>query len=300
MSSANVKHTDSTHQNTIPVFKIKPERYSTNAIIKHVGYVKENEKIGDEIVILDKPIHPDTELYGKNAIPCKDVGNYNLVGTICLSNIIGSYIVMGTRYPLMYLNITYSKSLASGELCQFIISYDMDKEQKNEIIKQKNNSVYNNLSMKGKWTYHFDCDDEFDENYDGYVESLLKKEYLKEYVNDEDNKVDEEDINERMNKYVEENKTRFDKYKNTCEFNFETIEKTRDFFINMTQEDNFNDFMNIVLKGRETKRRKDMGVSDNYCYQIPKNPIDLDNIYQKILENDELISDSDDTDYSDN
>src|SRR5579863_6141264 len=99
------------YDKAIPVFRIKPEKRSSSCIVKYVGYVIDDEKIGDEVVELDKPIHPEYEVFGRHTIPFKKIGEFNMLGRLYRCNIVGSHIVMSSRYPLMYLTVEYDRPL---------------------------------------------------------------------------------------------------------------------------------------------------------------------------------------------
>ena len=53
------------HDTTQPVFRLKPTPYNNSCVIKHVGYLTEKEKLGDERVEFDTPVEIQNQ-YGKN------------------------------------------------------------------------------------------------------------------------------------------------------------------------------------------------------------------------------------------
>ena len=53
------------HDTTQPVFRLKPTPYNNSCVIKHVGYLTEKEKLGDERVEFDTPVEMQNQ-YGKN------------------------------------------------------------------------------------------------------------------------------------------------------------------------------------------------------------------------------------------
>ena len=53
------------HDTTQPVFRLKPTPYNNSCVIKHVGYLTEKEKLGDERVEFDTSVEMQNQ-YGKN------------------------------------------------------------------------------------------------------------------------------------------------------------------------------------------------------------------------------------------
>lgn len=269
-------------RNIKAVFRLKPNRYDGTAQCKYVGYLGPNQKLGDELVNLDKPLHPDKCVYGESAIPINKIGHYDMIGKIYHSNIIDSYIVAGTRYPLLYLTIEYRRSIANGSLCQFIISFDMDKEQKRSI---KNNAEYKNLTMKGNWVFHFDGDPEFFDNYEEKLEKLLSDEY--DNLKSDNLKLDELSKEE----YIGKERVKYDYLFKERSFKFETITKGRDYLIDLCQSETMHKLLQIGMDCRRMKRINDHGGVSEFDYEIPKNTIKINDVIDKLKEDDEFILD---------
>ena len=106
--------TDNKNQTT--VFRLKPESHTNRAVIKYVGKLTGDEKLGDEIVELDKTLHPDSLVVGKHAIPMKKIDSFDILGRLYRCNIVSNHIVVSRRYPLMYLTVEYERPLVSGPL----------------------------------------------------------------------------------------------------------------------------------------------------------------------------------------
>jgi hypothetical protein len=267
-------------KNIKAAFRLKPirnENEDYKAICKYVGYVTPTQKLGDQIVHLDKIMHPDSGVYGKNAIPLKKVGTYDMIGKIYWSNIIDSYIVVGKRYPLLYLTVEYYRTIANGSLCQFIISLDIDNEQKKEI---KNNSEYKNLKMKGKWVFHFDGDQELFDNYEENLKYLLEDEYS-----------EMENPSLDLDEYVSIERQKYDYLFKEREFKFQTVTKARDYLIDLVQSDIMNKFLTIAMDCRRVKRINDHGGTADFNFKIPDNTIKMNDVINKLKEDDEFILD---------
>jgi hypothetical protein len=288
----------SKHKNTSAVFMIKPKNRSNECTIQYRGILRETEKLGDEIVELDKPMHPDSIVAGKHAIPINNIGSFEMIGRIYRSNIVGSHIVVSKRYPLMLLNIHYDKPMVSGALLQLYFSIDMDSDEKKAI---KDTKQYVNLNFSGKWVRHLECDDEFIENYDRFLVEILEKDGATKFYKSEDphivalrNTMTDEEIVDWLNNYVETERVFYDDLMNEKDMKFESIRKTRDYFINLCSSEKFYKFLEIAIKCRDIYRRKEKGYSENdNVYVVPKNIIKLDDIQKQLIENDELIIDED-------
>lgn len=268
-------------KNVKAVFRLKPIRYEDKALCKYVGYITPDQKLGDQIIHLDKPIHPDKGVYGNDAIPINKIGHYDMIGKIYWSNIIDSYIVVGSRYPLIYLTIEYRRSIANGSLCQFIISFDMDKEQKRSI---KNNVEYKNLEMKGKWVFHFDGDGEFFDNYEEKLEILLSNEYDEEYNKNQDIELSKEE-------YIEKERLKYDYLFKEREFKFDTVTKARDYLVELCQSETMYKLLTIGMDCRRVKRANDHGGPSEFDYVMPEKTIKINDIIDKLKEDDEFILD---------
>lgn len=289
----------SNKEKSTSVFRLKPESNTNRAVIKYVGELKENDKLGDEIIELDIPLHPDAITVGRHAIPLKKIDNFDMIGRLYRCNIVGTHIVVSRRYPLMFLNVHYDRPLVSGSLFQLFISLDMDNAKKREIMDCKNNAMYVNLNFSGTWYLHIDCDEELIENYEKYLVKMLEDEAeeilirdSKEIISIKEN-IDDEMMNNWIDNYVRENRVFYDELIKEREFKFTSITKVRDWFIELCQSEKFNKFVLIAMKCREMYRRKQAGIEDNTPYIIPTHITKMTDISKKMIDDGELILDDD-------
>lgn len=56
-------------------------------------------------------------------------GNFEIMGRLFRCNIVGTHIVVSSRYPIIYLNVHYDRPMVSGSLFQIFFSIDMDKTE---------------------------------------------------------------------------------------------------------------------------------------------------------------------------
>jgi hypothetical protein len=268
-------------ENTVPVFRLKPFKNKESAMVKYVGFVEQNDKLGDEIVELSKVIHPDSIVYGKHSIPVENVGEYSLSGRIYHCNVIASYLVFGYRIPLMYLTINYSRTLVSGSLFQLLVSLDIDKKEKNEFNKElgitnekseENNGKkkklgkYINAKFTGKWMRHMDCDETLLSEYEERLLKLYRK-------NNEDDNF-EEDI--KIYRSI----------MNECEYEFTTMEDLRDYFVELCMSKKFHNLLEVAIECREKERSKEGKIDYG---RISDQITNLSDLAKQLLDDGELI-----------
>lgn len=288
------------HQNTSPVFRLKPISRSNSAKIRHVGNLLEGEKLGDEIVELDTVLHPEADIVGKHAIPINKIDSFEMLGRLYRCNIIGTHIVVSRRYPMMFLNVHYDRPMVSGSLLQIFFSIDMDKDEKTAVKDSQNNAKYVNLTFTGKWTVHLDCDDELTENYERYLIQMLENDATEKlYKSTEQDIVElresmsDDQVIEWMDSYIREHRVFYDNLMKEQIVEFKTIRRTRDWFVELCQSEKFYKFLQIAMKCRELHRRKEAGFDEDTMYVVPKNVTKMTDIRDKMIENDELILNDD-------
>lgn len=281
-------------EKAVPVFRVRPDG-SEKGILKYVGLVGENDKLGDEIVELVKPLHPEHDVWGKNTLPIKSIDAFEMMGHIYRCNIVGSHVIASRRYPVMYLDIYYEKTMVSGSLFQIFYSLDMNKEDKTAITENKK---YNDLRFSGKWVRHIDCDEELTENYEEMLISMLENDGVKIFYKSTDSDIVEkrnsftnEKIAEWIEAYIKNERQFYDDLMKETPVAFRTLNKLRDWIIELSQSEKFNKFVQIAMKCREMHRRKEHGFDEDSIFVVPNNVTKLDDVKQKMIDDDELILD---------
>jgi hypothetical protein len=283
-------------ENIHPIFRLRPHNRTNTATIKYVGTINENEKLGDEIVELDSPLHPDSDSVGKHAIPIKRIGEFEMVGRLYRCNIVGSHLVASRRYPMMFLNVHYDRPMVSGSLLQLFFSIDMNNDEKKTIT---NNAYYVNLKFTGTWYMHIDCDDEFVENYERFLTEMLEEDAsILIYKSDKEEYVTirttytEEEIMHWIENYVNTERVFYDYLMKDQTAEFKSLDKTRDYFVNLCTSDKFYKFLQLAMKCREIHRRKEHGIEESaHAYVVPTNVTKLVDIEKTLMDNDEIILD---------
>lgn len=279
-------HKSDNFEKIIPYFRIKPENNTNSAVIKYIGSMGENEKIYDTIIELDKPIHPDYQSVGRHAIPIKKYDKFDITGGLFRCNIVGTHIVMSSRYPLIYLNVLYDRLIVSGTLFQIFFSIDMDKNEKKAI---KNNRQYLNLRFSGKLVRHIDCDDELKKNYEKLLKEMLEGEAAELLL---DETLDNEFMN-KVDEYINTERKYYDQIMTEQNMEFKSITQLRDNLVELCTSDRFYKFVKIAMKCRHMHRREQFGLSDMDEYVIPTNVTKLNDIVDEMIRSGEFILDDD-------
>ena len=267
-----------------PIFRIKPTGQTT-AIIRHVGNINKDDKLGDEVVEVNKS---NKCVNADNSISIKDIGEFEMVGRMYRCNIVGSHIVASARYPLIYLTINYDRPLVSGSLFQIFISIDVNNKK-----KVKHNSQYVGMQITGTWCRHIDCDDELTENYERLLDDMLENDALEILSGSNENKqtMSDEDIVHWTDQYKMTERTFYDELIKEQKIEFTGIERVRDYMLELTQSDKFYKFLCIAMKCREIQRRKKYGMSDCPSYVVPIQITKMNDIVRQLIADDEIIID---------
>jgi hypothetical protein len=291
------------HQNTSAVFRIKP--LSCNrAQIKYKGWVTDQQKLGDEIIELDEVVHPEPEIVGKHAIPIKQIGDYDMLGRIYRSNIVGSYIVNESNYPVLFLTVEYARSIATGSLLQIYLSIRMDKDYKDEINKSKKYEQYKNLHFGGTWNLSMECDPELKELWREKITETLKEDALLEFhsdyeTNEEKQSMTTDGILEWIDGRVNDEIKWYEAVMEEREFKFRTVNRTKNYFVEFAQDPRFYKLLDVAMYCRVLNRRNEQNIDDDtYDIPDPDKVVNMNNVRQQMMENDELVM-SDSSDSSD-
>lgn len=261
-------------ENIIPYFRIKPENRSNRATIKYVGALKDDEKVVDEQLELSN---------NEKIINIINPTSYNITGRIYKSNIVGSHIIYSHRYPVIYLDIAYDKSIVSGSLFQIFYSIQINHEEKKKIKQLKN---YVGLNFSGNWVRHIDCDQELKDNYERFLIEEGRSIYHEQH-----NLYLENERNEWVDNFVECEKQYFESLLNDQDIDYLSMNDVRDKFVSECGTDKFNRFVRIALKCRELQRCNNFGVDNNIQYVIPTNVTNMNDIANSLIENDEIVYD---------
>ena len=299
------------HTNTSAVFRVKPSGKNSGTI-KYKGFVTDKQKLGDEIVELEKVIHPEADIVGKHAIPIDRVDDYDMVGRIYRSNIIGSYLVLHSNLPVLYLTVEYARSIATGSLFQIYLSLKMEDDQRLEIVKEKNFNRFVNLYFSGEWNMTIECDPELKDMWREKLDEKLREEFLLEFhmdyeKNTEKQNMTDEEVLEHINTRVTEELKWYENIMEETPFEYSTLRNARKYLIDLAQDPRFHRLCDVGMFCRVINRRNEQNIEDD-TYEIPDpdKVVRMGEVRQWMIENDELImsdsssSESDSEDNSEN
>lgn len=269
----------------IPVFRINPRNRSNDVMIKYAGVINDNEKLGDEIVELDRPIHRDHDVYGRHSIPIKRIGEYEIVGRIYRCNIIADYLIKQTKYPYIYLNVGYDRALVSGSLIQVFLIFEMDTNEK-KLITTPNH--YIDRRVGGSWKIQIDCDETMLQNYEPLIRKNFEEHMIKEYATI-DGPANTECI-QTIGRMVDEKVDRINGWIRGTSFIFDTKDGARDYLVTLSQSEDFYQLLVVAMKCREMARRKESHLDDDSQYVVPTTITRMCNLADELMDNDEFIS----------
>ncbi|VBB17848.1 hypothetical protein YASMINEVIRUS_311 [Yasminevirus sp. GU-2018] len=282
------------YEKTVPVFRIKPDGQE-NGVIKLVGYLHENEKLGDEPVELPKTQTPEYSVEGNYTLKLKKVGDFDLTCRVYRCNVVATHIVASARYPVMYLDVGYERPMVNGSLFQIFFSIDMNKDEKRAITENKK---YVGLRFSGKWWRHIDCDEELVANYDDMITDMLETEAAERIYKSEDpemikkrDAMTEAQLTEWIDAYVASERQIYDTFLKDTPLAFRSLSKCTTQLFELCTSPRFYKFIKIAMKCREMHRRKEYGLEDNNEYVVPKQVIKMSDLRQQIIDNDEIILD---------
>ena len=259
------------HDTTQPVFRLKPTPYNNSCVIKHVGYLTEKEKLGDERVEFDTPVEMQNQ-YGKNIDYLGLIKKYNVKAYIFRNNVLGSYLLKNDTIPVYSISITYEKNIVSGPLFDIFLGFRLDDASR-ELVKTPKKIV--NATVYGTYELKILCDDRVKNNMEEYYkffgEELLKKDEVLNKLQT----LSEEDFEKYLQEQIDNNKTFISELITGKSLDkFETHTKTIENILRPLYRDNkLNNFIEFALNKREEERR------DNYKavqkYELPKRVLNI-------------------------
>ena len=262
------------NENCQPVFRLKPTPYSNSCIIKHVGYLNENEKLGDERVDFKTP--EDMQLkYGKNIDIIGTIMGYVIKVYIFKNNIIGSYLLKNDYIPIYSISVVYEKNIVSGPLFDIFLGFKLDDTSK-ELLKTPKKIV--NATVYGKYQLKIYCDDSVKNNINNFYnrigEDLIKEPYIISKLNE----LSEEQFTTYLEEQINKIKTNIENLINGLDVE---LFKTHSFMIDnilrpLYNDSNLNLFIRFCLEKREEERRRNYKVRENY--ELPKRVLNIKDV----------------------
>jgi hypothetical protein len=287
-----------------PVFRLKPKQNEPDEMasceIKHVGFINQNEKLGDE------PIEISDNKNNKFVMSLGTIDGYQITVRAYRVNMTGHYMVNHNRLPMCCLQFLYAKTILSGSLFTLFVYLNLDKFKNSFLTKPQS---YVGATVYGKYTLVLDTDNEIGVNeLKELTDKFCEKYAIEEFASklDENKNLSEEEILEKIQILTEEKKIFYNQLiagKSITHFNkFNPFVKEH--LLDVAKSSSFLGLIKYGLHIRSKKRNEEYGAY-NKEYTIPqkvfnvseyeKNPEMLDK-YLNIDEN----NDSDKSDNSDN
>lgn len=148
-----------------PVFKLKPKRNNPDEMpsceIKHVGFINQNEHLGDEPLEFpekdDKSSTDKSSKKGKIILSLGNIDGYNISVRAYRMNITGYYMVNNDVLPVCCLQFLYSKAILSGSLFTIFVYLKLDKFKNSFLTKPQS---YVGATVYGNYVMILDTDKE--------------------------------------------------------------------------------------------------------------------------------------------
>lgn len=257
------------------VFRMKPNPFSNVCYIKNVGYINDQQTLGDEVIEIETS--PELQqIFGKNTFYYGEIEKYDITINAYKTNMTGSFVVKNKVYPVYSLSFMYKKSIVVGYLFDIYLSFDLDLES---ICKLKNYPDYVNARVSGTFNIRLECDkelyelfDTIDNRIDNYIIEDLKEENI------DINNLTDEQITTMLNMRREEKKQFYRKLINGYNVEFTTPKRViNEYLFPFMTNKHMKCLISLALEMRRQKRAKSYGAFEGE-YTEPTNVIKLNDI----------------------
>ena len=241
-----------------PVFRIKPET-TTRGQIKFVGTIKQHEKLIDETVELD--LDKDNTFIDKkyynpllkdstNTLYLGEILGYEITAKIHKCNLSGNFLIINTEYPIYYISFMYSKPIVSGNIFDYYLTFEIDKDDKNKLNKP---SKYTNAYINGTFKFGININKKILNNYRELLQNKL---------------FSDKDITEEINKKLDYYNYFFKPIIiDNINITPTNIKKT---FYKIISDPKILDIIHISIESREEERLENAGIDLTKQYSVPK------------------------------
>lgn len=255
-----------------PVFRLKPSYSDTEnefveCDIKHVGYVNQNEKFGDEMVEINtSPV--EQQKYGKNIHTLGEINGYDITLRVYRNNMTGYYMCNNNLLPVCSMQFMYSKSIVTGYLFNIFIYFVLDKT-KNSFLKDPKSYV--GARVYGKYIMILDSENELNKNVNHLYDNLCEKFAIEQVATENLENLSQDEILNRLKDIINEKKTFYKElisgkqikyFKNMTQF-------VNDNLIPIYNNKHFIDVLKYAVEERNKKRAKEYKAYDKE-YKIPE------------------------------
>jgi hypothetical protein len=255
-----------------PVFRLKPvysdaENEFVECDIKHVGYVNQNEKFGDEMVEINTT-QVEQQKYGKNIHTLGEINGYDITLRVYRNNMTGYYMCNNNLLPVCSIQFMYSKSIVTGYLFNIFIYFVLDKT-KNSFLKDPKSYV--GARVYGKYIMILDSENELNKNVNHLYDIMCEKFAMEQVASENLENLSQDEILNRLKDIINEKKTFYKElisgkqikyFKNMTQF-------VNDNLIPIYNNKHFIDVLKYAIEERNKKRAKEYKAYDKE-YKIPE------------------------------
>jgi hypothetical protein len=261
------------HEETTPVFRLKPVYDQNICEVKLVGYKEPSQKLGDEVIDIDTPEQVQL-LHGKNVDLISHIDSYNVTGCIYKNNIVGDYIFKNDFLPVYSISIAYSKTLVDGFLFDIFIGFKLSEESKKLLEDPKK---VPNARIYGEYILKLYCDDEVIENFDKVLQLVENATVSEPEVLSKMDTMSEDEFMNYLGGEVEKRKQVFIDLKDGKLLPALTsVNKTATFLRNLYKNNNLNPLFKVALDIRQEERRKKYNAVEKY--DIPTKVLNIKDV----------------------
>ena len=274
MSNNNTLKSTAASLHHEPVFRLKPKRNDSDELgsceIKHVGFVNENEKLGDEpLEFPEKDSNKDSQKK-KLILSLGIIDGYNISVRAYRMNITGYFMVNSNLLPVCCLQFLYSKAILSGSLFTIFIYLKLDKFKNSFLTKPQS---YVGATVYGNYVMILDTDKEINATHLEELNNIYCEKYAIEDIAVllKKEELSEEEIVKKIKKNTEEKKEFYNKLfagiKIDSFYNFDNLLK--DHLIKTITSSHFPGLIKYALYIRSKKRNEQYNAYSKK-YVIPK------------------------------
>lgn len=252
-----------------PIFRLKAKQNEPDELasceIKHVGFINQNEKLGDE------PLEINSDSNNKYVMSLGTIDGYQITARAYRVNMTGHYMVNNNKLPLCSLQFLYSKTILSGSLFTLFVYLNLDKYKNSFLTKPQS---YVGATVYGKYTLVLDTNNELKSNELRELTDIFCEKYaIEEFASqlEENQNLTEEQILEKIKKLTEEKKILYNQlivgkpithFKKITPFVKENL-------LDFAKSSQFIGLIKYGLHIRSKKRNEEYGAF-NKEYSIPK------------------------------
>lgn len=252
-----------------PIFRLKAKQNEPDELasceIKHVGFINQNEKLGDE------PLEINSDSNNKYVMSLGTIDGYQITTRAYRVNMTGHYMVNNNKLPLCSLQFLYAKTILSGSLFTLFVYLNLDKYKNSFLSKPQS---YVGATVYGKYTLILDTNNELKSNELRELTDIFCEKYaIEEFASqlEENQNLTEEQILEKIKKLTEEKKMLYNQlivgkpithFKKITPFVKENL-------LDFAKSSQFLGLIKYGLHIRSKKRNEEYGAF-NKEYSIPK------------------------------